>query len=242
MRRLLRWRHGARRRTNCVIEEWGRCVAPPRPLRFEACHACRFETCPRIRHPGDCHFLIQLGGNSYSELFGITSFSRKLYFACEMNRYIVLLALSLFFVGCASSFNMKVSVSDGKEDYSIYCDGELACLTSDDCVIKSSTSEDTIYLEARKNEIIYGSLQVNRGKSTYHFSAGLLRHWPFFSDGRGRASTVMTMLILDAIMFPVAVATAVIPTKQAGKFPTEVVIPIARKNSAWGNWDKSVWD
>ena len=155
-----------------------------------------------------------------------------------MNRYIVLF-LSLFFVGCASRYEMRVSVSDGKGDYSIYCDGEQVCPTSDYCRFKSSTSEDAIYLEARKNEIVYGSLWVYRGESSYHFSAGLLRYWPFFSDGRGRPGTVMTMLFLDMIALPVAVVTAVVPTRESGKFPTEVTIPLIRNDSTWVSpWDK----
>ena len=158
-----------------------------------------------------------------------------------MFRYVVsvlVFAISLLFVGCASSYEMWVSVSDGKGDYSIYCDGEQVCLTSDNCRIKSSTSEDTIYLEARKNEVVYGSLLVNRGESTYHFSAGLLRYWPFFSDGRGHPSTVMTFAFLDMIALPVAVATAIIPTKESGQFPAGVTIPITRRDSTWVSpWD-----
>lgn len=159
-----------------------------------------------------------------------------------MNRYVVIaliFATSLLFVGCASSYEMWVSVSDGKGDYSIYCDGEQVCPTSDYCRFKSSTSEDAIYLEARKNEIVYGNLWVSRGESSYHFNAGLLRYWPFFSDGRGSGGVVTTLFFFDMIMLPVAVVTAVVPTKEYGKFPTEVTIPITRNDSSWVSpWDK----
>ena len=157
-----------------------------------------------------------------------------------MFRYVVLiLATALLFVGCAFSYEMWVSVSDGKGDYSIYCDGKQVCPTSDYCRFKSSTSEDAIYLEARKYEIVYGNLWVNRGESSYHFSAGLLRYWPFFSDGRGHGSVAVTMLFLDMIALPVAVVTAVVPTRESGKFPTEVTIPIIRNDSTWVSpWDK----
>ena len=47
------------------------------------------------------------------------------------------------------------------------------------------------------------------------------------------------MLFLDMIALPVAVVTAVVPTRESGKFPTEVTIPITRMDSAWVSpWDK----
>ena len=45
-------------------------------------------------------------------------------------KYCLLLILSLLFVGCMSA-SIAVRVADGRDDYSIYCDGKLACATSD---------------------------------------------------------------------------------------------------------------
>jgi hypothetical protein len=152
-----------------------------------------------------------------------------------------LFTLSSLFVGCASTVNMKVSVEDGRGDYSIYCDGELACSTSDDCVVSVPSKKDEVELEARKNERTYGRKLVNRGADSYEFNPWLLRHWPFFmssGSGRGDVGFVFLAGMVDIIILPVAIVEAVVPKKESGKFPDAVVIPI---DSNWVSpWDKPV--
>ena len=60
---------------------------------------------------------------------------------------VLLLALSSLFVGCASTSDMKVLVSNYRDDYSIYCDGELACPTSYGCVVSVSLKKDKVLLQ-----------------------------------------------------------------------------------------------
>ncbi len=152
---------------------------------------------------------------------------------CKMSFFrglliVLLLALSSFFLGCASTSDMKVHVSDYRDDYSIYCDGELACSQSNDCVVSVSLKKDKVELEARKNERIYGRLSVYRGEDSYEFRPWLLHHWPFFLSSTSRidASLFFVGGMFDVMILPVAFVEAVVPKKESGKFPDAVVIPI----------------
>jgi hypothetical protein len=154
---------------------------------------------------------------------------------------IALLVISAFFAGCSSTSDIKVLVSDYRDDYSIYCDGELACSTSSGCVVSVSLKKDEVELEARKNERTYGRMLVNRGADSYEFNPWMLRHWPFFmssGSGRGDVGFVFLAGMVDIIILPVAIVEAVVPKKESGKFPDTVVIPI---DSNWVSpWDKPV--
>ena len=155
-----------------------------------------------------------------------------------MNRSLfvfTLFALSSLLVSCSSTTNMKVLVSDNRDDYSIYSDGELACSSSYDCIVPVSTDQDQVQLEARKSGTIYGRLQVNRGEDLYKFNPWLLKHWPFLSGGSGRSN--YAFLLIDVFILPVALVEAVVPKKEAGKFPTEVVIPVDGTKKWISPWD-----
>lgn len=149
---------------------------------------------------------------------------------------VLLLALSSLFVGCASTSHMKVLVSNNRADYSIYCDGELACATSYDCVVSVSSGNDQVQLEARKGEVTHGKLLVDRGEDSYGFNPWLFQHWPLMT-GRHPSRSDLFLLVIDAMIFPVAVVEAVIPKKEPGKFPDTVVIPIERNENWVSPWD-----
>ena len=153
---------------------------------------------------------------------------------------VLLLALSSLFVGCASTSDMKVLVSNYRDDYSIYCDGELACPTSYGCVVSVSLKKDKVELEARKNERTYGRLFVNRGEDSYEFNPWLLHRWPFLLSGTSRSDVSFFFIagMIDVMILPVAIVEAVVPKKEPGKFPEAVVIPI---DSSWVSpWEKPV--
>lgn len=158
---------------------------------------------------------------------------------------ISLLAISVLFVGCASTSDIKVLVSDSRDDYSIYCDGELACSTSNDCVVSVPSKKDKVELEARKNDRIYGRLPVYRGEDSYKFNPWLFHHWPFLlssSMGRGSGGVDLAIFFMagmvDVMMLPVAIVEAAVPKKESGKFPDKVTIPI---DSTWVSpWDMPI--
>ena len=84
-----------------------------------------------------------------------------------MNRVLVLFVLSLLLAGC---MGMKVRVSDGRADYSIYKNGSLACSRSDNCEV--FPSGDAVYLEARRNNVVYSGMAVYRECRSYDGASG----------------------------------------------------------------------
>lgn len=152
-----------------------------------------------------------------------------------------LLILSLLLVGCVSS-SMVVRVSDGRDDYSIYCDGKLACETSDNCIVTTMTSGDHVYLLVVKNGIIYGGVNVYR-EGNASASGSALNSWdPPSPSGQG------LQVLGDALAnFPLYTLTylALTPSndyKVYGEFPKEVVLNVGPKDSSLVNypWDQPI--
>ena len=151
-------------------------------------------------------------------------------------RKISLLFLMLWFVGCSSY--VRVRVSDGAGDYSIYRNGELVCSASDACTIES-TAESEMYLEAKKDNVVYGAAYVHRQKQEIDHSRDDERDWftgktkkeeREESEARSRS-----LSFIFAFVFPVFLICI-----DFGKFPSEFVIPVETLDSSVENypWDQ----
>ena len=143
-----------------------------------------------------------------------------------MNRVLVLFALSLLLVGC---MGMKVRVSDGSGDYSIYKNGSLSCSRSDSCEV--FPSGDAVYLEARRNNVVYSGIVVYRGCSSY---AG--------ASGPSSVSQTNDILTFSALNTLSVASWAASVGDCRGYFPQEVVIPVGPRDSLQANfpWDKPI--
>ena len=144
-----------------------------------------------------------------------------------MNRIIVLFALLLLLVGC---MGMKVRVSDGRSDYAIYKNGSLACSRSDSCEVY--TSGDAMYLEARRNNVVYSGMAVYRECRSYDGASGPSSISP--------TNDFLTVSVLGTVSFASWAATA---GDCRGYFPLEVVIPVDLKDSLRAKnfpWDKPI--
>ena len=144
-----------------------------------------------------------------------------------MNRIIVLFALLLLLVGC---MGMKVRVSDGRSDYAIYKNGSLACSRSDSCEVY--TSGDAMYLEARRNNVVYSGMAVYRECRSYDGASGPSSISP--------TNDFLTVSVLGTVSFASWAATA---GDCRGYFPLEVVIPVDLKDSLQAKnypWDKPI--
>lgn len=156
-------------------------------------------------------------------------------------KYCLLLILSLLFVGCMSA-SIAVRVADGRDDYSIYCDGKLACATSDNCVVKTMTNDDHVYLQVVKNGIIYGGVNVYREGNTSVSKSSLSGWDPPSPSGHG------LRVLGDALtLFPLYTLTyfALTPSndyKVYGEFPKEIVLHVGPKDSSLVNypWDQPI--
>ena len=156
-------------------------------------------------------------------------------------KYCLLLILSSLFVGCMSA-SIAVRVADGRDDYSIYCDGKLACATSDNCVVKTMTNDDHVYLQVRKNGVIYGGVNVYREGDTSSSGSALSGWNPPSTSGQG-------LQVLGDVLttFPLYTITyfALTPSKHSGvygTFPKEVVLNVGPKDSSLVNypWDQPI--
>jgi hypothetical protein len=152
-----------------------------------------------------------------------------------------LLILSLLLVGCVSS-SMMVRVSDGRDDYSIYCDGKLACATSDNCIVKTMTNDDYVYLLVVRNGIIYGGVNVYREGNTSVSKSSLSGWDPPSPSGHG-------LQVLGDVLtnFPLYTLTyfALTPSndyKVYGEFPKEIVLNVGPRDSSLVNypWDQPI--
>ena len=152
-----------------------------------------------------------------------------------------LLIFSLFFVGCMSS-SMMVRVSDGRDDYSVYCDGKLACETSDNCIVKTMTMGDHVHLLVVRNGIIYGGVNVYREGNASASNAAWHGWDPPSPSGQG-------LQVLGDVLtnFPLYTLTyyALTPSKHSGAygaFPKEVVLNVGPKDSSLVNypWDQPI--
>lgn len=144
-----------------------------------------------------------------------------------MNRIIVLFALLLLLVGC---MGMKVRVSDGRSDYAIYKNGSLACSRSDSCEVY--TSGDAMYLEARRNNVVYSGMAVYRECYSYEGASG--------PSSISQTNNFLTVSVLGTVSFASWAATA---GDCRGYFPLEVVIPVDLKDSLQAKnfpWDKPI--
>ena len=156
-------------------------------------------------------------------------------------KYCLLLILSLLFVGCMSA-SIAVRVADGRDDYSIYCDGKLACATSDNCVVKTMTNDDHVYLQVRKNGVIYGGVNVYREGNTSVSKSSLSGWDPPSPSGHG-------LQVLGDVLtnFPLYTLTyfALTPSndyKVYGEFPKEIVLNVGPRDSSLVNypWDQPI--
>ena len=156
-------------------------------------------------------------------------------------KYCLLLILSSLFVGCMSS-SMAVRLSDGRDDYSIYCDGKLACETSGNCIVKTMTGSDHVYLQVIKNGIIYGGVNVYREGNTSASGGGLSGWDPPSPSGQG-------LQVLGDVLttFPLYTLTSFAltpsrPSRAYGTFPKEVVIKVGPRDSSLVNypWDQPI--
>ena len=144
-----------------------------------------------------------------------------------MNRILVLFALLLLLVGC---MGMNVRVSDGRSDYAIYKNGSLACSRSDSCEVY--TSGDAMYLEARRNNVVYSGMAVYRECRSYDGASGPSSISP--------TNDFLTVSVLGTVSFASWAATA---GDCRGYFPLEVVIPVDLKDSLQAKnypWDKPI--
>lgn len=153
-----------------------------------------------------------------------------------MKKFCFLFVMALWLEGCASL--VSVRVSDGAGDYSIYRNGELMCVASDTCTIEA-TAGSNMYLEAKKDNVVYGAAYVYREKKEIDHSRDNERNWwtgktkkeerEEFEAGSRNLSVVF------ALVFPVFLICV-----DFGKFPNEVVIPVDVPDSSVADypWDK----
>ena len=151
-------------------------------------------------------------------------------------RKISLLFLMLWFVGCSSY--VRVRVSDGAGDYSIYRNGELVCSASDACTIES-TAESEMYLEAKKDNVVYGAAYVHRQKNEIDHSRDDERDWFTGKTKKEEREELEAgnreLAVLFALVFPVFLICV-----DFGTYPNAVVIPVKEPNSAEANYPWSL--
>lgn len=149
-----------------------------------------------------------------------------------MRWFCILFVISFWLVGCASYVN--VSVSDGAGDYSIYRNGELVCASSDACVIESSAKSE-MYLEAKKDGVVYGSTYTFREKTEIDHSHDYERNWWTGKTKKEEREELeagnRTLGVMFALVFPVFLICV-----DFGKFPNEVVIPVVEPDSSKANY------
>ena len=143
-----------------------------------------------------------------------------------MNRILFLIALLLLLVGC---MGMNVRVSDGRSDYSIYKNGSLACSRSDSCEVY--TSGDAMYLEARRNNVVYAGMVVYKQCTSYEGASGPSSVAP--------TNDIFAFSVLSTLSLASWGATV---GDCRGYFPSDVVIPIGPRDSLQANypWEKPI--
>lgn len=153
-----------------------------------------------------------------------------------MRFFCILFVISFWLVGCASY--MSVSVSDGAGDYSIYRNGELVCSASDACTIEN-TAESEMYLEAKKDDVVYGAAYVHRKKKEIDHSHDDERDWWTGKTKKEEREELEAgnreLAVLFALVFPVFLICV-----DFGAYPNAVVIPVKEPNSAEANYPWSL--
>ena len=138
-----------------------------------------------------------------------------------------MLAGSAALYGCAT---VKVEVDDAREGYAIYSNGVKVCDDSRNCNVPVARG-DVMYLEAAKNGVVYGEVEIHRGDGGY-------RTQTMLHKGTAEAAA-------KAVGMPLGIAAgALLPleyiTTTTEYFPTEVMIPVMPPEND-GNqypWDK----
>ena len=146
-----------------------------------------------------------------------------------------LFVMMLWLVGCAAHVNVRVS--DGSGDYSIYRNGELMCESSEACSIEASAAK-SMFLEAKKDGVVYGSVYTRREKKEIDHSRDDERDW---FTGKTRKEereeyeqSLKTLSLLFIAVFPVYIFLI-----DSGSYPDEVVIPLDAPDSSV---EKFPWD
>jgi len=150
-----------------------------------------------------------------------------------MKRFCLLFVLFGALVGCYGP-TMKVRVSDGRSDYSIYCNGVQVCDRSDSCEFPTLWSDEVFYLQVRRNNVIYGGLNIYREDGTaqpQRRADYVMRHTYASGDLLATTKDVFTLSLLLST-----------PSKTPGYFPAEVVLSVGPKDSLQANypWDKPI--
>ncbi len=150
-----------------------------------------------------------------------------------MKWYFLLIILFVLLNACASGPAMKVRISDGRSDYSIYRDGELVCTRSDSCEFSTPVENESMYIQVCRNNVIYGGVRVYRESGTSLPSRGVEK-WM-----RSTHPSDAFELVTGMFTLPVFFLT---PSKIAGQFPAEVVLTVGPKDSVQANfpWEKPI--
>ena len=152
-----------------------------------------------------------------------------------MRRFGFLFVMMLWLVGCAAHVNVRVS--DGSGDYSIYRNGELMCESSEACSVEVSAAK-SMYLEAKKDGVVYGSTYTRREKKEIDHSRDDERNWYTGKTRKEEREESEQSLKSLSLLF-IAVFPVFIFMMDSGSYPNEVVIPLdvpdsSVENFPWG--------
>jgi hypothetical protein len=147
-----------------------------------------------------------------------------------MKLTVLLFALFCLLVGCAGPA-MRVRVSDGRSDYSVYRNGVEVCTQTDSCEFSTPISDESFYLQVRRNGVIYGGTRIYR-EGGAQLSDRSVENW--MRSTRPTNAYEVTTNVLTLPIFDLK------PSKIPGQFPDEVVLTIGPKDSLQANypWDK----
>ena len=137
-----------------------------------------------------------------------------------MKRLLLILAM---FAGCAALYGcatVKVEVDDAREGYAIYSNGKKVCDDSRNCRVPVAGG-DEMYLEAEKNGVVYGEVEIHRGDGGY-------RTQTILHKGTAEGATKVAV---KAVGTPLGLAAGLMQpleyiTTTTEYFPTEVMIPV----------------
>ena len=147
-----------------------------------------------------------------------------------MKKILLVMACGVVPAVLAGGATVKVEVDDSREGYAIYCNGKKVCDDSRNCNVPVARG-DVMYLEAEKNGVVYGEVEIHRGDGGY-------RTQTMLHKGTAEAAA-------KAVGMPLGIAAgALLPleyvTTTTEYFPTEVMIPVMPPEND-GNrypWDK----
>ena len=126
---------------------------------------------------------------------------------------LVMLAGSVALYGCAT---VKVEVDDAREGYAIYSNGKKVCNDSRNCNVRVPYG-DVMHLEAEKNGVVYGEVEIHRGDGGYRTQTLLHR-----GTAEGATKVVgMPLGLAAGLLQPLEYITTT-----TEYFPTEVMIPV----------------